>query len=35
MFSIEGKMAFLGHKKDIDDILEAFIKVTENINKLT
>ena len=33
--SIEGKIAFLGPKKDIDDILEAFIKVTENIEKLT
>jgi hypothetical protein len=26
--SIEGKIAFLRHKKDIDDILEAFIKGT-------
>jgi dTDP-4-amino-4,6-dideoxygalactose transaminase len=33
--SIEGKIAFLGPIKDIDDILEAFIKVTKNIDKLT
>jgi perosamine synthetase len=33
--SIEGKIAFLGSKKDIDDILEAFVKVTKNIDKLT
>ena len=33
--SIEGKIAFLGPTKDIDDILEAFIKVAENIDKLT
>ena len=33
--SIEGKIAFLGPTKDIDDILEAFIKVTKNIDKLT
>jgi len=33
--SIEGKIAFLGPKKDIDDILDAFIKVTKNIDKLT
>ena len=33
--SIEGKIAFLGPKKDIDDILEAFVKVTNNIDKLT
>jgi len=33
--SIEGKIAFLGSKKDINDILEAFIKVTKNIDKLT
>lgn len=33
--SIEGKIAFLGPKKDINDILEAFIKVTKNIDKLT
>jgi perosamine synthetase len=33
--SIEGKMAFLGSKKDIDDIVEAFVKVTKNIDKLT
>jgi len=33
--SIEGKIIFLGSKKDINDILEAFIKVTKNIDKLT
>ena len=33
--SIEGKIAFLGPKKDIEDILKAFIKVAENIDKLT
>lgn len=33
--SIEGKTAFLGPKKDIDDILEAFVKVTKNTDKLT
>jgi len=32
---MEGIIAFLGPKKDIDDILEAFIKVTKNIDKLT
>jgi perosamine synthetase len=32
--SIEGKIAFLGSKKDIDDILEAYVKVTKNIDKL-
>jgi perosamine synthetase len=32
---IEGKIIFLGSKKDINDILEAFIKVTKNIDKLT
>jgi len=34
-FSIEGKIALAGPTKDIDDILEAFIKVAENIDKLT
>lgn len=33
--SMEGKTAFLGTKKDIDDIIEAFAKVTKNIDKLT
>jgi len=33
--SMEGKIAFLGPTKGIDDILEAFIKVAENIDKLT
>jgi len=33
--SIESKTAFLGPKKDIDDILEAFVKVAKNIGKLT
>jgi perosamine synthetase len=33
--SIEGKTAFLGPKKDMDDILEAFAKVTKNTDKLT
>jgi hypothetical protein len=33
--SIEGKIAFLESKKDIDDIVEAFVKVTKNIDKLT
>ena len=33
--SIESKIAFLGSKKDINDILEAFVKVTKNIDKLT
>lgn len=35
VLSIEGKIAFLGPKRDIDDILEAFVKVTKNIDKLT
>jgi len=33
--SIEGKIAFLGPTKDINDILGAFIKVTKSIDKLT
>jgi dTDP-4-amino-4,6-dideoxygalactose transaminase len=33
--SMEGKIAFLGSKKDIDDIIEAFVKVAKNIGKLT
>ena len=33
--SIEGEIAFLGPTKDIDDILEAFIKIIKNIDKLT
>jgi len=33
--SIEGKTAFLGPKEDIDDIIEAFVKVAKNIDKLT
>jgi len=35
MLSMEGKIAFLGPKKDIDDITEAFVKVAKNIKKLT
>ena len=33
--SIEGKIAFLGPKNDIDDIVGAFVKVAKNIDKLT
>jgi dTDP-4-amino-4,6-dideoxygalactose transaminase len=33
--SMEGKIAFLGSKKDMDDIIEAVVKVTKNIDKLT
>lgn len=35
VLSIEGKIAFLGLKNDINDILEAFVKVMKNIDKLT
>ena len=35
MLSMEGKIAFLGSNKDIDDITEAFIKVAKNIDRLT
>ena len=35
MLSMEGKIAFLGSKKDIDDITEAFVKVAKNVDKLT
>ncbi|MHC4174586.1 MAG: DegT/DnrJ/EryC1/StrS family aminotransferase [Planctomycetota bacterium] len=34
MLSIEGKTAFLGPKKDMDDIVEAIIKVTKNTDSL-
>ena len=34
-FSTEGIIAFLGLINDINDILEAFVKVTKNINKQT
>ena len=33
--SIDGKTAFLGPEKDIDDMIEAFDKVAKNIDKLT
>jgi dTDP-4-amino-4,6-dideoxygalactose transaminase len=32
--SIEGKIAFLGSRNDIDDIVEAFAKVAKNADKL-
>jgi dTDP-4-amino-4,6-dideoxygalactose transaminase len=32
--SIEGKIAFLGSKKDMDDIVEAFAKVAKNTDRL-
>jgi len=35
MLSIEGKTAFLGAKKDMDDIIEAITKVAKNTDKLT
>jgi len=31
----EGKIAFLGPQRDMDDIVEAFGKVAKNIDKLT
>ena len=33
--SMEGKIAFLGPRNDLDDIIEAFVKVTRNVDKLT
>jgi len=33
--SIEGEIAFLGPRKDIDDIVEAFAKVTGSVGELT
>jgi len=33
--SMDGKTAFLGSKKDMDDIVEAVVKVAKNIDKLT
>lgn len=33
--SVDGKTAFLGSKKDMDDIIEAIVKVPKNIDKLT
>ena len=33
--SMEGKIAFLGSKSDMDDIVEAFVKVAGNSDKLT
>jgi len=35
MLSMDSKVAFLGPKKDMDDIIKAFVKVTKNIDKLT
>ncbi|UCG60220.1 MAG: DegT/DnrJ/EryC1/StrS family aminotransferase [Phycisphaerales bacterium] len=35
MLSMDSKIAFLGSRKDTDDIVEAFAKVTKNIDKLT
>jgi hypothetical protein len=35
MLSKEGQKAFPAPKKDLDDILEVFVKVTRNIDKLT
>ena len=35
ILSIKGKIGVLGPTKDINDILEAFVKVTKNINKQT
>jgi len=35
MLSMDSKIMFLQPKKDIDDIVEAFAKVTKNIDKLT
>ncbi len=35
MLSIDSKIAFLEKKKDMDDIVEAFEKVTKNIDKIT
>jgi dTDP-4-amino-4,6-dideoxygalactose transaminase len=33
--SMEGKVAFLGPKRDMDDIIEAFVKVAKSIDRLT
>jgi len=33
--SMEGKIAFLGSKSDMDDIVEAFVKVAGSSDKLT
>ena len=33
--SMEGKTAFLGSQKDMNDIIEAVVKVAKNIDKLT
>jgi perosamine synthetase len=35
MLSMDSKIAFLEGKKDMDDIIEAFAKVAQNIDKLT
>lgn len=35
MLSMESKIIFLGSKKDVDDIIEAVVKVAKNIDKLT
>jgi dTDP-4-amino-4,6-dideoxygalactose transaminase len=35
MLSMDSKIAFLGSRKDMDDIVEAFNKVAKNVDKLT
>jgi hypothetical protein len=34
MLSMDSKIALLGSKKDMDDIIEAFAKVAKNTDKL-
>lgn len=32
---MDGKIAFLGSRRDMDDVPEAFAKVVKNVDKLT